>query len=192
MARSFRFPDVGEGITEGEVVRWLVAEGEPVKVDQPLVEIETDKAVVELPSPFAGTILKLHAAPREVIKVGAALVTMVLTGGSVKYLVVLYSINVFITFFLSQLGMVRHWWQVRGEADHWEKKLFINGVQEASANSRFIRQSSGGLAIGRKGDVAAGAEGGYLGGLIDDVRIYNRALSASEIVAVYNGPASTP
>jgi amino acid transporter len=58
---------------------------------------------------------------------GAALVTMVLTGGSVKYLVVLYSINVFITFFLSQLGMVRHWWQVRGE-DHWKKKLFINGV----------------------------------------------------------------
>src|SRR5574341_1222729 len=59
---------------------------------------------------------------------GAALITMVLTGGSVKYLVVLYSINVFITFFLSQLGMVRHWWQARGKEQHWEKKLFINGV----------------------------------------------------------------
>ena len=59
---------------------------------------------------------------------GAALVTLVLTNGSVKYLVVLYSINVFITFFLSQLGMVRHWWQVRGKEDHWEKKLLINGV----------------------------------------------------------------
>jgi len=59
---------------------------------------------------------------------GAALVTLVLTNGSVKYLIVLYSINVFITFFLSQLGMVRHWWQVRGKEDHWEKKLFINGV----------------------------------------------------------------
>jgi hypothetical protein len=59
---------------------------------------------------------------------GAALVTMVLTNGSVKYLVVLYSINVFITFFLSQLGMVRHWWLVRGKEEHWEKKLFINGV----------------------------------------------------------------
>ncbi|OGW41272.1 MAG: amino acid transporter [Nitrospirae bacterium GWD2_57_9] len=59
---------------------------------------------------------------------GAALVTMVLTKGSVKYLVVLYSINVFITFFLSQLGMVRHWWQVRKKEHHWEKKLFINGV----------------------------------------------------------------
>jgi len=58
----------------------------------------------------------------------AALMTMLLTGGSVKYLVVLYSINVFITFFLSQLGMVRHWWQVRGKEDHWAKKLVINGV----------------------------------------------------------------
>ncbi len=59
---------------------------------------------------------------------GSALATMLLTGGSVKYLVVLYSINVFITFFLSQLGMVRHWWQTRGKEAHWEKKLFINGV----------------------------------------------------------------
>jgi amino acid transporter len=59
---------------------------------------------------------------------GSALVTMILTNGSVKYLVVLYSINVFITFFLSQLGMVRHWWQVRGKEGHWEKKLFINGL----------------------------------------------------------------
>lgn len=59
---------------------------------------------------------------------GAALITMVLTNGSVKYLVVLYSINVFITFFLSQFGMVRHWWQVRGKEAHWEKKLLINGL----------------------------------------------------------------
>lgn len=58
---------------------------------------------------------------------GSALVTMLLTNGSVKYLVVLYSINVFITFFLSQLGMVRHWWLVRGES-HWKKKLLINGI----------------------------------------------------------------
>jgi len=58
---------------------------------------------------------------------GAALATMVLAGGQVKYLIVLYSINVFITFFLSQLGMVRHWWQVRGE-NHWKKKLIINGL----------------------------------------------------------------
>ncbi|TAK63458.1 MAG: amino acid permease, partial [Bacteroidetes bacterium] len=59
---------------------------------------------------------------------GAALVAMVLSGGSVKFLVVLYSINVFITFVLSQLGMVKHWWAVRGSEGHWKKRLSINGI----------------------------------------------------------------
>ncbi len=76
MARIFRFPDVGEGITEGEIVRWLVAEGEAVRADQSLAEIETDKAVVEMPSPFAGTILKLHHKEKDIIKVGDILVTI--------------------------------------------------------------------------------------------------------------------
>jgi hypothetical protein len=57
-----------------------------------------------------------------------AFLMMVITGGSVDFLVVLYSINVFITFSLSQLGMVRHWWIERGQAEHWRKKLFINGL----------------------------------------------------------------
>jgi len=76
MAKEFRFPDVGEGITEGEIVRWLVKEGDGVAVDQPLAEIETDKAVVEMPSPFAGTVLKLHFKEKDLIKVGQALVTI--------------------------------------------------------------------------------------------------------------------
>jgi hypothetical protein len=79
------------------------------------------------PTKFAMLSDRLVAQKGILLMGGAALMTMVLTGGSVKYLVVLYSINVFITFFLSQLGMVRHWWQVRGE-DHWKKKLFINGI----------------------------------------------------------------
>jgi hypothetical protein len=58
----------------------------------------------------------------------AAFVLMLTTQGNVTFLVVLYSINVFITFSLSQLGMVKHWWQVRGKEKHWEKKLFINGI----------------------------------------------------------------
>jgi amino acid transporter len=58
----------------------------------------------------------------------ASIVLMVYTGGSVKLLVIFYSINVFITFSLSQLGMVRHWWLARSKEDHWKKKLFINGV----------------------------------------------------------------
>jgi pyruvate dehydrogenase E2 component (dihydrolipoamide acetyltransferase) len=76
MAKQFRFPDVGEGITEGEIVRWTVQEGDVVKVDQTLGEIETDKAVVEMPSPFAGTVLKLHFKPKDIIKVGQVLVTI--------------------------------------------------------------------------------------------------------------------
>ena len=76
MAKEFRFPDVGEGITEGEIVRWLVKEGDEVAVDQTLAEIETDKAVVEMPSPYAGTVLKLHFKEKDLIKVGQALVTI--------------------------------------------------------------------------------------------------------------------
>jgi pyruvate dehydrogenase E2 component (dihydrolipoamide acetyltransferase) len=76
MAKQFRFPDVGEGITEGEVVRWLVKEGDVVKADQALVEIETDKAVVEMPSPYGGTVLRLHFKEKDIIKVGDVLVTV--------------------------------------------------------------------------------------------------------------------
>jgi pyruvate dehydrogenase E2 component (dihydrolipoamide acetyltransferase) len=76
MAKQFRFPDVGEGITEGEVVRWLVQEGDVVKADQTLAEIETDKAIVEMPSPYAGTVLRLHFKEKEIVKVGQVLVTI--------------------------------------------------------------------------------------------------------------------
>jgi len=76
MAKEFRFPDVGEGITEGEVVRWLVKEGDEIKADETLAEIETDKAVVEMPSPYAGTVLKLHFKEKDLIKVGQVLVTI--------------------------------------------------------------------------------------------------------------------
>jgi pyruvate dehydrogenase E2 component (dihydrolipoyllysine-residue acetyltransferase) len=76
MAKEFKFPDVGEGITEGEIVRWLVKEGDSVKEDQSLAEIETDKAIVEMPSPYSGTVLKLHFKEKEIIKVGQVLVTI--------------------------------------------------------------------------------------------------------------------
>ncbi|OGC81557.1 MAG: hypothetical protein A2788_01785 [Candidatus Abawacabacteria bacterium RIFCSPHIGHO2_01_FULL_46_8] len=74
MAAIFKFPDVGEGITEGEIVRWLVKEGDVVKLDQALGEIETDKAVVEIPSPYAGKVLKLHGKAGDIIKVGDPLI----------------------------------------------------------------------------------------------------------------------
>ena len=76
MAREFRLPDIGEGLTEAEIVRWLVAEGEPVEADQPIVEVETDKAVVEIPSPYAGVVLSHGGAEGDVIEVGEVLVTI--------------------------------------------------------------------------------------------------------------------
>ncbi len=76
MAFVFNFPDVGEGIHEGRVVEWLVAEGAVVAEDEPLLKVETDKAVVELPSPKTGTVLKLHVSSDSAIEVGDALVTI--------------------------------------------------------------------------------------------------------------------
>jgi len=72
----FNFPDVGEGLHEGRAVEWLVAEGDVVAEDQPLLKVETDKAVVELPSPYAGTVLRLHAAADATIFVDDPLVTI--------------------------------------------------------------------------------------------------------------------
>lgn len=77
---DFKFPDVGEGIAEGEIVKWRVREGDSVKEDQVLLEIETDKAVVEIPSPRAGTIAKLHHKEGDTIKVGEILVTIAESG----------------------------------------------------------------------------------------------------------------
>lgn len=76
MATEFKFPDVGEGITEGEVVLWLVEEGEEVEKDQPIVQIETDKAVVEIPSPVEGVILRIFFHEGDIIKVGEILVVI--------------------------------------------------------------------------------------------------------------------
>ena len=76
MLREFKFPDVGEGIAEGEIVRWLAKEGDWIKEDQDLVEVETDKAVITLNSPFSGKIAKLHAQEGDLIKVGALLTTV--------------------------------------------------------------------------------------------------------------------
>ncbi len=76
MAFEFKLPDIGEGIHEGEIVRWLVKEGDRVEEDQPLVEVMTDKATVELPSPVAGTVLEIKAKEGEVVKVGSVLVVI--------------------------------------------------------------------------------------------------------------------
>lgn len=75
MAFDFKFPDVGEGIHEGKLLKWLVKEGDEVKTDQAMAEVETDKAVVEIPAPHAGKIVKLYRKEGEVMNVGEVMVT---------------------------------------------------------------------------------------------------------------------
>ena len=76
MAYEFRLPDLGEGLTEGEVVRWLVQEGQEVAEDDPLVEVQTDKATVEIPSPAAGRVARILVPEGEVVPVGTLLVVI--------------------------------------------------------------------------------------------------------------------
>jgi pyruvate dehydrogenase E2 component (dihydrolipoamide acetyltransferase) len=73
--RDFMLPDLGEGLTEGEILQWLVAVGDTVTLNQPIVEVETAKAAVEVPSPFAGVVTKLHHQPGETVDVGTVLIS---------------------------------------------------------------------------------------------------------------------
>jgi len=80
MAREFTLPDVGEGVAEGELVRWLVSEGDTVGEDQPVAEVETDKAQVEVPAPVNGTVRTLHWEEGDVVPVGDLFVTFDVEG----------------------------------------------------------------------------------------------------------------
>ena len=80
MSYEVKLPDIGEGVAEGEIVRWLVRAGDAVKEDQPLVEVMTDKASVEIPSPRTGTIEALHAEEGATVPVGTVIVTITVAG----------------------------------------------------------------------------------------------------------------
>jgi pyruvate dehydrogenase E2 component (dihydrolipoamide acetyltransferase) len=74
MAREFKLPDIGEGVTEGEITKWFVKEGDRVKENDPVVEVMTDKVTVQIPSPVTGQILERRAKEGEIVKVGTTLV----------------------------------------------------------------------------------------------------------------------
>src|SRR3954447_3260555 len=76
MAYEFKLPDLGEGLTEGEISRWLVEEGQQIAEDDPLVEIATDKTTVEIPSPAGGVVSKILVGEGEVVPVGTVLVVI--------------------------------------------------------------------------------------------------------------------
>ncbi|MFD0776064.1 biotin/lipoyl-containing protein, partial [Streptomonospora algeriensis] len=73
---SFLLPDLGEGLTDAEIVEWLVAVGDPVAVDQPVAEVETAKAAVQVPCPFSGTVAELHGEPGDTVAVGTPLISV--------------------------------------------------------------------------------------------------------------------
>lgn len=74
MSTTFNLPDLGEGLPEAEIVSWHVAEGQHVEVDQPLLSVETAKAVVDVPSPYSGNVIRLHAKPGDTVQTGKPLV----------------------------------------------------------------------------------------------------------------------
>jgi pyruvate/2-oxoglutarate dehydrogenase complex dihydrolipoamide acyltransferase (E2) component len=76
VAYEFKLPDLGEGLTEGEIARWLVQEGQEVAEDDPLVEIQTDKTTVEIPSPAAGRVARIMVAEGDIVPVGTVLVVI--------------------------------------------------------------------------------------------------------------------
>ena len=78
--KTFLLPDLGEGLTEAELVKWLVAVGDTVVVDQPIAEVETAKSMVEVPSPYAGTVHQLHGAAGEMIQVDTPLISVLEEG----------------------------------------------------------------------------------------------------------------
>ncbi len=80
--KTFMLPDLGEGLPEAEIVTWHVKEGDKIKVDEPLLSVETAKAVVEVPSPFTGTVVKLHAAEGGIVETGKPLADFQIEGES--------------------------------------------------------------------------------------------------------------
>jgi pyruvate dehydrogenase E2 component (dihydrolipoamide acetyltransferase) len=74
--REFKLPDLGEGLTEAEIVQWLVKEGDTIELNQPIVEVETEKALVEIPSPFAGTVEKIFGDVGARVNVGSTIITV--------------------------------------------------------------------------------------------------------------------
>src|ERR1700722_12364920 len=70
----FRLPDLGEGLAEAEIIEWHVSVGDHVRVDQPMVSVETAKAVVEVPAPFSGIVTALRGAPGDIVPTGAPLI----------------------------------------------------------------------------------------------------------------------
>ena len=76
MAKEFKLPDIGEGVQEGEIIKWMVHEGDTVEENDPMVEVMTDKVTVQIPSPFKGKVLRLYAREGETVRVGTTIIAV--------------------------------------------------------------------------------------------------------------------
>ena len=80
--KQFKLPDLGEGLTEGDILKWMVSVGDTVKVNDTIAEVETVKAAVELPAPWAGVVTGIHAAEGETVPVGTAIISIDVAPGA--------------------------------------------------------------------------------------------------------------
>ena len=74
--KDFKLPDLGEGLTEGEILQWMVGPGDEITLNQPIVEVETAKAAVEVPSPYAGVVVAIHHQAGETVDVGSVIISV--------------------------------------------------------------------------------------------------------------------
>ncbi len=125
---SFKLPDIGEGVQEGEIVRWLKAEGDSVEEDEPFVEVMTDKATVELTSPRQGTIGKLYFQEGDIAQVGQVIADIDDAGGNSK---------------ADEASAEVEVTEKEPEAQKEEKTLFELPKESAKASKRIARRSAG-------------------------------------------------
>jgi 2-oxoisovalerate dehydrogenase E2 component (dihydrolipoyl transacylase) len=159
---DFCLPDLGEGLTEAEIVAWHVAVGDEVSVDQPVVEVETAKASVEVPIPFAGAVSALHAKPGDTVAVGAPLVSVTEAGAAPSSE---YSGNVLIGYGTSagrpRRGRRQRVWSGPGAAPSGSEPARTDGSRAVAVVSPLVRR------LAREGGVdLAGVPGTGPGGLV--------------------------
>ncbi len=134
MSYDFAFPDVGEGITEGELLQWLVKVGDTVKEDQVVAKVETDKAVVDIPSPKSGTVLALNVAEGTTIKVGQVMMVIGEKGEQVKTAAPKKDASVSVVGFLEEAEQV-----LTGKKNLFEENI-VEGVKALPRVRQLAKQ----------------------------------------------------
>lgn len=161
--KVFLLPDLGEGLTEAELVNWLVSVGDEIRVDQPIAEVETAKSTVEVPSPYAGTVAELHGQPGETLDVGKPLisVTPVSAGGSAPVVEPGAPAEPETQPTETELGEPA----VEAEETHPEAEAYREEEKAGSGNVLIGYGTPGGHGVARRSRARKGSTGGFVGTL---------------------------